>query len=242
MKKAVWTSILKLILFSILFFLFIYIGVRIVDYSKKAVTEISEKFNSEKVVNEFYSYVESIEGSNKLHVATIKTVDRFSKKDSQSILWDLISLPDVVIELHIPVEYNYYVDLKGKWDFSWEESDSTIFVIAPEINYFTPAVNVSKMEIIEKESSMLRDSEQVKEKLRKELSEKLLYVAERKKHLIRDVARKEIKQFLHSWFYNKYFKSNSNKQSKLKVIFKDEISSEDNNQKYFLNKQNEISN
>jgi hypothetical protein len=222
MKKAIWISILKLVLFSFLFFLLIYVGIQFLKFSQKFINNFSEGFNSEKVVNEFYSYVESIEGSNKLHVASIKSVDRFSKKDSQSILWNLISLPDVVIELHVPVEYNYYVDLKGKWEFSWEESDSTIYVIAPEINYFPPAVNISQMEIFEKESSIIRDSERVKENLRKELTDKLDIVAKNKIILIREIARMEVSQFLITWFPKSNIKNIDSENLKLKLIFNDE--------------------
>ncbi len=234
MKKIILISSLKVIGISILFFMLIYVGIRLLNFSNKVIDQISENFSSGKVVDKFYSYVEKIEGSNKLQVASIKTVDRFSKKDSQSILWNLISLPDVIIEIQVPVEYNYFVDLKDKWEFSWEESDSTILVVAPRINFFTPAVDISGMEIIERKSSVLRDVDKVKEDLRQELSEKLEVVARNKIPLIREIARSEVKQFLITWFNNSYFKNIKLGQVKLKLQFEDEIGHDKNEQKIIL--------
>jgi hypothetical protein len=236
MKKIIWALILKLVLISILFLILIYAGIQLLNYSQKTVDQIAGNFNSEKVEDEFYSYVEKIKGSNKLQVASIKSIDKFSRKDSKSILWNLISLPDIVVEIHVPVEYNYFINLKDKWEFSWDESDSTIYVIVPKINFSRPAIDISKMEIIEKESSILRDIEKVKEDLRRELTEKLDIVAEKKIPLIREVARKEVKQFLVTWFNNSNFKNIDLDRVKFKLKFEDEIISEENDPKILLNK------
>jgi hypothetical protein len=78
------------------------------------------------------------------------------------------------------------------------------------------------MEIFEKESSIIRDSERVKENLRKELTDKLDIVAKNKINLIREIARKEVSQFLITWFPKSYIKNIDSENLKLKLIFNDE--------------------
>ncbi|MFH1197967.1 MAG: DUF4230 domain-containing protein [bacterium] len=200
----------------------VYLVIYLLNMSSKAITDISENFNTGNVVNEFQSYVTKMEGSNLLQVASVKSLDKFSKTDSQSILWDLISLPDVVVELQIPVEYTYFIDLKEKWVFRWEEVDKSIIVIAPPIQCGAPAVDVSKMEITEKEGSFLRDVEEVKEKLRSELTERLKYIAVEKISLIRETAREETKHFVNNWFVKFYFKDSEFKPEKIVIYFSGE--------------------
>lgn len=192
-------------LFLILIFL-IYIVFSIINFSGNTLQKISEGFSSGKVVDEFQSYITQIQGSNRLQVASVNSIDVFSKKDSKSILWDLISLPDVVVEIKAPVEYMYFIDLNGKWNFFWNEKDTSIIIIAPQIKAGTPALDVSKMEIIVKQGSFLRNVEEIKNNLRLELSDKLKFTANEKISVIRETARTEIKNFLLNWFIKYYFK------------------------------------
>lgn len=143
-----------------------------------------------------------------------------------------------LIELKAPVEYTYFIDLKEKWEFRWEEKDSSILIIAPAIQSGTPAVDVSKIEIYERKESFLRDVFAVKEKLRSELSNKLKYVAVEKISFIRETARKETKRFMYKWFLKYYFKDSEFKPDKIFVYFSGEsISSESINTIEFEHKE-----
>ncbi len=214
--------IAKIIVIVIFFIALIYLLIYLLNVFSQNFSEISENFNSGKVVNDFRSYITKLEGTNRLQVASIESIDRFSKKDSQSILWNLISLPDVVVELQAPVEYTFFIDLKKQWEFRWEEIDTSIVVIAPALEIGTPAVDVSGMEINEKESSFLRDEDEVKEKLRLELSEKLKYSASDKIPLIREIARKEVRNFIGDWFVRFYFRNLEFSPEKISVYFSNE--------------------
>ncbi len=208
----------------------IYLVVHVLETSSKALKEIADGFNSGKVVSEFHDYITKMEGVNRLQVALIKSVDTFSKKDSKNILWDLISLPDVEVEIQAPVEYSYYLELNDKWEFRWNDSSRTIVAIAPKIKCGTPAVDVSNMKIIEISGSILRSTDEVKEKLKSELSQKLSEIAESKISLIRDTARNYAKQFIKNWFINFYFKDAALKPEYLIVYFADENPPAGNNQ------------
>lgn len=200
----------------------VYVVIYLIDSSTRAISNIAESFNSGKVVTEFHDYITKLEGQNHLQVAQIKSVDTFSRSDSASILWNLITLPNVKIEIQIPVEYSYYIDLKQKWEFKWEENEKTVTVLAPGIQCNTPAIDISNMKIVEKEGSFLRDVEGVKEKLRSELSERLKLVAIQKIPFIREIARKETEQFIQNWFLKFYFKESEFKPKYLFVYFTDE--------------------
>lgn len=73
----------------------IYVIIYFLYLSSRTLLEISKNFCSGSVVNEFHSYVTEGKGLNRLQVASLKSIDTFSKKDSKSILWDLVMLPDV---------------------------------------------------------------------------------------------------------------------------------------------------
>lgn len=229
MKKFLKAFPIKAVIILAILYLLILIGFAILKVSTDTLYNISTGFSSGKVLDEFNSFITKYEGSNKLQVASIKSLDKFSKKDSQSILWELISLPDVIIEIQTPVEYTYYIDLEGRWEFNWNDNDSSISVVAPALQCGTPAVDISNLEIIEKKSSILRDNEKVKNDLKKELSAKLNHVAENKIQLIREIAREETKTFLRTWFINSYFKDSSIKISKIDLFFEDEILFRDEN-------------
>lgn len=214
--------LLKMGIVTILVIGGIYVIVYFLNLSSRSILEITKNFSSGVVENEFHSYILKVEGLNRLQVASLKSTDTFSKKDSKSILWDLVVLPDVVVELKAPVEYTYFIDLKEKWEFKWEAKDSSILVIAPLIQSGTPAVDVSKMEIFEKRGSFFRDVDEVKEKLRSELSSKLKYVADEKIPLISETARIETMHFIKNWFINYYFNDSEFKPKNLVVYFSDE--------------------
>ena len=206
LKSILKTFFIKVFGLILIASLLIYIIIYIIDFSENTLHKISEGFASGKVVDEFHSYITQIKGSNRLQVASVNSIEVFSKKDSKSILWDLISLPDVVVEIIAPVEYTYFIDLNEKWNFLWEENDTSIIIVAPQIKAGTPAIDVSKMEIIEKQGSFLRNVEEIKNNLRLELSDKLKFTANEKISVIRETARSEIKNFLLNWFIKYYFK------------------------------------
>jgi len=200
----------------------IFLVILLFNTSSKALKEIATGFSSGKVINDFHDYILKIEGSNRLQVASLKSFDSFSKSDSKNIFWDLIKLPDVVVEFQAPVEYTYFIDMTKKWEFRWKEKEQVVVAISPPLEPGTPAVDVSNMKIIVREGSFLRDANEVKEKLKNEMTGRLLQVAAEKIPLIRETARTEAKKFLQNWFMNFYFKNSKVKPKDLIVYFSNE--------------------
>ena len=200
----------------------IFLVILLFNTSSKALKEIAAGFSSGKVINDFHDYILKIEGSNRLQVASLKSFDSFSKSDSKNIFWDLIKLPDVVVEFQAPIEYTYFIDMTKKWEFRWKEKEQVVVAVSPPLEPGTPAVDVSNMKIIVREGSFLRDADEVKEKLKNEMTGRLLQVAAEKIPSIRETARTEAKKFLQDWFMNFYFKNSEVKPKNLIVYFSDE--------------------
>lgn len=197
----------------------VYLLIYYINSSGDALKTVAESFKSGKVVTEFHDYITRIEGSNRLQVATLHSFDTFTKKDSRSYFWDMVKLPDVVVEFKAPIEYTYFISLKGDWSFSWDENSKGITVIAPQIEPGTPAIDISKMEIYEKKGSIFRDSEKVKQQLKSELSDKLNWAANEKIPLIKETARKQIAEFIQEWFIRYYFKDSEIKPERIDILF-----------------------
>ncbi|NUN10804.1 MAG: DUF4230 domain-containing protein [Ignavibacteriaceae bacterium] len=194
----------------------------LVESPGKALEKIAESFESGKVVTEFRDYVTSVKGVNYLQVATINTTDIFSRRDSKTIMWNLIGLPDVNIEIQAPVEYTYYLDLKGEWEFQWNEEEQGITVIAPVLQANTPAIDISKMKIIKEEGSLLRNEAAVRQKLMEQIMDITRKAANDKIPLIRELARNETRQFIETWFIKVQFRDARLKPHVKNVYFADE--------------------
>lgn len=188
----------------------------------KALSKAVEGFKSGKVTTEFHDYVSTIKGNNALWVASLKSVDTFTRRDKKTYFWDMLSLPDVVVEIKVPVEYNYYVSLKDGWKFEWDDQKKSIIVTAPLLYSGTPAPDISNMEIYERENSIFRDAEKVRAELKSEISARLLWAADEKIPLVRETARKEIASFIRDWFIRFYFKDSAQKPEYLTILFSDE--------------------
>jgi hypothetical protein len=201
------------------------------------ISDIGKNFKTGKVTTEFRDYVSEIKGLQRLQVASLKTTDIFTRVDSKSILWDLIDLPDVKIEIKFPVDYTYYLDLRDKWYFEWDENTRHIKVIAPKIKSNTPAVNISEMSVTILKGSFLRNVDEVKDSLFKELMPKLIRLSYEKIDLIRETARKEISKIVSNWFNQVYFKGSTVKPELISVYFEDEENQPDTQESIKIDKE-----
>ncbi len=224
MLESFWKTFLSKINFTVIVITALVLAaiIYLTEKGCGTISEIAENFKSGKVVTEFHDYVTKIMGTQRLQIASLNTTDIFTRVDSKSILWELIDLPDVKIEIKLPVEYTYYVDLKEKWNFEWDENLMHIKVYAPKIKPNTPAVNISDMKVTILKESILRNVDEVRDSLFKELMPRLTRLAYEKIDLIRETARKEVSQFVSNWFVQAYLKDYDMKPKLISVYFEDE--------------------
>jgi hypothetical protein len=161
------------------------------------ISKIAEAFRTGTVTTTFISYAAEVSGSNYLQFATLKQTEVFERKESGTALWGQLELPDVVVQATAPVEYTYYLDLNGKWDMRLQ--NHTVQVLAPEIQFNTPAVDASAIRYEVREGSIFRDEDEALEKLRNGLMRMSRQRARHNIELIREMGRRKTEEFVHNW-------------------------------------------
>jgi hypothetical protein len=182
------------------------------------IRKIAEGFRTGTVTSTFISYATEVSGSNYLQFATLKQTEVFERKDSQSVLWGQWELPDVVVQATAPVEYTYYLDLNGKWEMRLEEH--TVLVIAPQIEFNTPAIDASAIRYEIREGSIFRDEEQVLEKLKRGLMRMSRRRARENIDLVRELGRRKTEEFVQNWLVQTFSDGSS---YHVEVRFADEV-------------------
>src|SRR5689334_11841589 len=94
-----------------------------------ALADVAAAFKRGTITTSFVSYATSLTNQQYLQFATLKQMEIFTQNEAPSTGFGYIPLPEVVVEARVPVEYTYYLDLKGEWKFVLE--DNVIHVFAP---------------------------------------------------------------------------------------------------------------
>ena len=203
---------------------------QIIHSGTNEIKEIAQAFMKGTVVTEFRSYAIEVTSSNYLQVAKLNTNEQFTRTVSKTIFWDKIDLPEVKVDIMVPVEYTFYVDLEGIWRFSLRDlgskTDEVIEVIihAPEIQLNRPSINLTRLTVNMKGSILRTDESEVEKQLLKEILPMCIRSGKDKVKLIRAVAKDEVEKFVQNWFVNIQFKDYKIKPHVKAVYFADEES------------------
>lgn len=162
--------------------------------------EIAKAFKTGTIRTEFISYATKVQGTARLQVLEVGQTEVFRKKDSAAAFWNLLPLPDVEVEISVPVMTTYTVDLGEEWRFELE--GRTVRVYVPELRHNMPAPDVSKMEIKEKRSLVRFVEDDLKKQILETMTAELDKRAEKN---ITDLnlhatARENIVKFVRAWF------------------------------------------
>jgi len=164
------------------------------------LAKLAAAIRTRSVTTELRSAVAELRGTKKLQVAELTQLEVVERRDATRLLG--VPLPDVVVSARAPVTYVYTLDLDARWDFDLDER--TVRVLAPDLVANAPAVDVSKLELVKTESSILRDEDRVVEELRRSLTEVFRARARQHVPLVRETARKETEAFVRSWLLRTY--------------------------------------
>lgn len=185
--------------------------------------DIASAFKRGTVITEFRSYTTKVTSSNNLQVASLETIETFTKSDARDY-W-----PDVEVEIRAPVEYVFYLDLMGEWEFIVQNQDSAagqapeIIVRAPEIRWNKPSVDISEMDYRVVKRGLFRNTNAIMAQLQKEISAICQQRASEKIDLIRAIARENTRAFIQDWFVNVMFKDAKVKPHIKALYFADEV-------------------
>jgi hypothetical protein len=163
----------------------------------KEVRSIAEAFRTGTVTTSFTSYATEVSSGTYLQFATLKQREVFQRKDTATLLWGQLALPDVVVEARAPVEYTYYLDLGERWELRQE--GALVRVLAPPIAFNAPAIDASAIRFEVREGSMLRNEDVVIEALKAGLSEMAKTKARQNIPLVREVGRRRTEEFVERW-------------------------------------------
>ena len=192
------------------------------DQAGDATARIAEAFQKGEVASRWESYVAETEGTNRLQVARLETVETITRTDKKTVAWDMIILPDLTIRMEAPVEYVFYLDLADSWEFFWNENEGGITVLAPEIRHNRPAVDVSNMRFTTLEGSLLRREKPVRNRFVRDMTRVLRSKADEKIPQIRETARDEVRTYVQNWFVALAFPDAPNPPPVDAVYFADE--------------------
>ena len=141
----------------------------------------------------------------------------FERRDTESLLWGTLTLPEVVVEARAPVEYAYYVDLEKEWRFRLEGRE--VDVLAPALQWNTPAVDISALQYEVKAGSVFRDEQVVQDRLRAELTALAAMRARQNLPVVREVARRQVEAFVENWLVQRFADGG---EHRVRVRFADE--------------------
>lgn len=168
----------------------------------KDVRSIAEAFRTGTISTSFTSYATEVSSTSYLQFATLKQVEVFHRKDTATLLWGQLALPDVVVEARAPVTYTYYLDLGKPWTL--DQDGNTLLVTAPPIEFNPPAIDASAVRFEVREGSVLRNEEVVIDALKAGLTGMAREKARQNVSLVREVGRHEAEKFVERWLASRF--------------------------------------
>jgi hypothetical protein len=192
---------------------------KVIDKAGHALATVAAAFNRGTITTSFVSTATTLSNHQHLQFATLKQTEIFTHHEQKSTAFGYVPLPDVVVEARAPVEYTYYVDLKGKWEMTLK--DGTIYVFAPPIRANKPAVDASAIAYEVRKGYLKTD--EATENLKQSITSLVTLRAKDNVPLVREAGRKEIAEFVETWLARSF---SDGKNYHVKVYFPGEKSPE----------------
>lgn len=173
---------------------------RLIDKGGKTLVSVAEAFQRGRITHTFISYATTVTGASYLQFATLKQMEIFQRKDEAMTLG--IPLPDVIVEARAPVEFTYYLDLKGMWRIALQ--DRKVCVLAPPIQFNKPAVDASLIQYEVRKGSIFRRTGPVMEALKERITAETIRRANEHIPLVREEGRKQTAAFIKTWLLREF--------------------------------------
>lgn len=181
MLKSIFVGLLSA-LFGFVFFLFMYKNNQI-DL-KQAETSLA-------------SYITSANSTQKLVLFEVNAVEKIKRTESLNPLWSLISSAQLNVEMLVPVQYSFYIDLQDK--LSLEYQNSVLVVTAPSLMSSQPAPDISGISFSVKEAPFFYDVRKVEDQIRAKLTPYLIERSESLKLTYEVEAAESLKKLVKRW-------------------------------------------
>jgi hypothetical protein len=192
-------------------------SVTIVKEIGQQAATVARAFHEQTVRQEFLSSSVTLTGTSRLQVATLQEHETFRRKESDSLAWGVIPLPSIVVQADVPVEYGYYLDFNGPWEFS--QTDGVVTAYSPPIQPNSPAPDISKLTFYTLEGHVWQDDKPVRDRLQGTLTTALRERAAEHVPLVREIARRQLQTFVEKWLADSFSDGHA---FQVKVVFPDE--------------------
>lgn len=189
-----WILRTKAIVFLTLI-LFLGVGVYFIAGKLRQATHSQVELYNEQITEKFVTTIQQLTGKQSLYVAKLQTVEVVERTSATKALG--ISLPSVMLEAKIPVEYNYYISLSGGWRFEVHNKELRVF--PPELSSSRPAIDLSKMQFNIKKGSVLRNQKELMKKFESDIPGFLIERAIQHRESVREEARRSVEEFIRNW-------------------------------------------
>jgi len=176
--------------------------------------KVARAFNEKTVREEFVSRATELAGTSRFQFASLRQEETFQRSETGSTAWGLVPLPTVVVGARGPVDYTYFLDFAGPWEFASDGSELTVY--PPAIAANPPALDVSAHQYYTLEGSIWRKDGAVRDRLRESLSAALVERAAKNAGLVREVGRQRLAEFVEKWLVEKF---SDGARLRVKVVF-----------------------
>jgi len=185
---------------------------QVIEKTGKAVADIAAAFRQGTITTEFFSYGTTVSNQQYFQFATLKQKEVFTRSEEARTGFGYIPLPEIIVEARAPVEYTFYLDLKGKWDFVL--TDNVIHVFTPSIRFNRPSVDASAITYEVKKGYL--KTEEALDNLKQSITSLAVLKARENIPLVRENGRKQTTEFVEGWLMKSFSDS---KNYTVKVYF-----------------------
>lgn len=191
---------------------------KIVEQVGVKAQDVAAAFRQGTITTTFASSATTLSGSQYLQIATLSQLETFTRKDESTVAFGYIPLPDVIVQATAPVSYTYYLDLNAHWDFRLQ--DGVLSVVAPDIKFNKPAVDVSRITYEVKKNSIIRNTSEAMANLKDSITWLSIKKAQTNVELVRDTGRRQTELFVQHWLEKAF---TDGKNYPVKVVFRGEL-------------------
>lgn len=164
--------------------------------------EIAGRFSQSQITESFMASlpVLSRESGGLLELASTRAIETFSRSDTRTVAWDLVSLGTTVTEIRVPVTYRYHLRLRDAWRI--DVSNHVCVVHAPRIRPTQPpAIDTAGLEKRSERGWLRFNTEEQMAQLERSITPTLrLYAGDPQRlALVRDASRRTVAEFVRDW-------------------------------------------
>ncbi len=202
LRWAALTLLAAMLIGGVLAWKFIEESARVVHAAGDWLHRLGDGLQSrsvEETFREIVTRVISTEGEV-LELATIETVETFTRSDSRSLFGDLLYLGTTVSEIRVPVVYRYHLRLSEEWRIEIRDRQCRVLAPPPRPS-LPPAIRTEGMEKKSASGWLRFNAAANLAQLEKDLTPRLEQRAADKRHLdlAREANRQSVAAFVRQW-------------------------------------------